>query len=371
MLKVEPGVVRAIEAVRTGAQEALVEVCGADERAINYLDLTGPVAPGDRVLLNTTAARMGLGTGGMHFVMKRIGSEGEPEPEEGREQSGHIIKLRYTPLQFSCLSAEEPDSPYHETLRTASNLGGAPVIATPLHSMIAPAAAGVKATSPELRVVYVMTDAAALPIAVSRLVSQLAEVGLLDATVTCGQAFGGDYEAVNIFSGLLTARVAAEADVIIAGQGPGNVGTATLYGFGGIEQGEIINAASVLNGRAVAVPRISFAEPRERHRVVSHHTLVALGRVALARATVVLPRMAQERAEQVRAKLDAADIPTRHDLVTESGEAGLAELAERGVEIKSMGRAVADDPEFFLAAAAAGEYAAGLLERGAEAGGPE
>jgi len=364
MLKAERGVVVGIEEVRAGAQEALVEVRGSEERAINYPILTGEIAPGDRVLLNTTAVRLGLGTGGTHFVMKRMGNKGEETSETQPEQGGHIIKLRYTPMQFSCLSAEEPDSPHHEALRTASNLGRAPVIACPLHSLVAPAAAGVKAVSPGSSVAYVMTDAAALPMAVSRLVAQLTQAGLLDATVTCGQAFGGDYEAVNIFSGLLTAKVAAGADVIIAGQGPGNVGTDTLYGFGGIEQGEIINAASVLCGLPVAVLRISFAEPRERHRVVSHHTLVALGRVALSRATVVIPQMAEDRARQVLANLEAADIPARHDIVTQSGEIGLAELAERGVEVKSMGRSVADDPEFFLAGAAAGEYAAGLLEPG-------
>jgi hypothetical protein len=363
MLTVEQGVVLSIETERAGAQEASVEVCGATERALNYPDLTGPIAPGDQVLLNTTAVRMGLGTGGLHFVMKRIGAEGETELEAPQEQPGHIIKLRYTPLQFSCLAAEEQESPYHDVLKTASDLNGTPVVACPLHSMLALAAAGVKATSPDLRVVYVMTDSAALPISVSRLVTQLKNAALLDATVTCGQAFGGDFEAVNIFSGLLTAKLAAEADIIIAGQGPGNVGTDTLYGFGGIEQGVIVNATSVLNGRPVAALRISFAESRDRHRVVSYHSLVALGRAALARAAVIVPRMADDRAQQVRERLEAADIPTRHDVVVESGEAGLAELAERGVDVKSMGRSVADDPEFFLAAAAAGEYAAGLVER--------
>jgi hypothetical protein len=361
MLKAETGIVISIEATRPGAQEALVEVGGRAERALNYPSLTGAIAAGEQVLLNTTAVRLGLGTGGLHFVMRRLGKE-EEQSETPPEQPGHIIKLRYTPLQFSLLAAEEPDSPHHEALRTASSLGGAPVIACSLHSMIAPAAAGVKAVSPKLRIAYVMTDAAALPMAVSRLVTQLTEAALLDATITCGQAFGGDYEAVNIFSGLLTARLAADADVIIAGQGPGNVGTDTLYGFGGIEQGEIINAASVLHGRPVAVLRISFADPRERHRAVSHHSLVALGRAALARATVVMPEMAQDRAREVTAKLEAADIPARHEIVTQSGEAGLAKLAECEVEVKSMGRGVADDREFFLAAAAAGEYAAGLVE---------
>lgn len=365
MLNAETGVVLSIQAERAGAQEAAVEVAGNTERALNYPRLTGPLAAGDRVVINTTAVRLGLGTGGLHFVMKRINEEDQTDPEQAQQQ-GHIIKLRYTPLQFSCLSAEEEDSPHHELLRRASRLDGAPVIACPLHSMVAPAAAGVKAASPDLRVAYVMTDAGALPIAVSRLAAQLREADLLAATVTCGQAFGGDHEAVNVYSGLLVARLVAEADVIIAGQGPGNVGTATLYGFGAIEQGEIINAASVLGGQPVAVLRISFADPRERHQVVSHHSLVALGRAALARAVVVMPEMAQQRAKQVREKLEAADIPSRHEVVVASGESGLAELSERGLEVKSMGRSIEDDREFFLAASAAGEYAARLVESESE-----
>ncbi|UCH35817.1 MAG: DUF3866 family protein [Armatimonadota bacterium] len=361
MLKAEQGIVLTVETERAGAQEVTVEVGGRTERALNYPALTQPISAGDRVLLNTTAVRLGLGTGGLHFVMKRLTDEGTEEPEPQQEAPGHIIKLRYTPLQFSCISAEEQDSPHHAVLRTAHDLSGAPVIACPLHSMIAPAAAAVKAASPALRVAYVMTDAAALPMPVSRLVQQLKQADLLDASVTCGQAFGGDYEAINIFSGLLTARLVAKADIIIAGQGPGNVGTGTLYGFGGIEQGEIINATAVLHGRPVAVLRISFADPRERHQVVSHHSLVALGRVALARAAVIVPEMVEERAEQVRERLEAVEIPARHDVVTQSGEAGLWELARRRVDVKSMGRSIEEDREFFLAASAAGEYAAGLV----------
>ena len=58
------GVVTAILAERAGLQK--VEVDG--ERAYVLTQLIGTVAVGDRVVVNTTAVDLGLGTGGWHFV---------------------------------------------------------------------------------------------------------------------------------------------------------------------------------------------------------------------------------------------------------------------------------------------------------------
>ena len=90
-------------------------------------------------------------------------------------------------------------------------------------------------------------------------------------------------------TGLLAARHVLGAEVIVVTQGPGNLGTGTRWGFSGVACGEAVNAAAVLGGRPVAALRISDADPRERHRGVSHHSLTSYGRVALARADVVVP----------------------------------------------------------------------------------
>ena len=90
-------------------------------------------------------------------------------------------------------------------------------------------------------------------------------------------------------SGLLAARLVAGADVAVVAQGPGNLGTGTRWGFSGVSAGEAVNAAGVLRGRPVAALRVSAADARERHRGVSHHSLTALGRVALVPADVVVP----------------------------------------------------------------------------------
>jgi len=149
--------------------------------------------------------------------------------------------------------------------------------------------------------------------------------------------------------------------VVVVAQGPGNVGTETEWGFGSIAQADQLNAAGVLGGMPIAVPRISFADQRPRHRGVSRQSLVTLGRVTLVQTVVGVPQMAPEKLEMVHRQLDDEQITERHEVLVARGEAGLQELARRGVEVESMGRRVDQDPEFFLAAAACGAIAAERL----------
>jgi hypothetical protein len=93
-----------------------------------------------------------------------------------------------------------------------------------------------------LKAAYVMTDGAALPMQFSQAVNWLKEQGIIHGTVTVGHAFGGELEAVNIYSGLLAAYEAFHPDVIIVTMGPGIVGTGTKWGFTGVEQGMVLNA---------------------------------------------------------------------------------------------------------------------------------
>ena len=117
-----------------------------------------------------------------------------------------------------------------------------------------------------------MTDGAGLPLALSDLVAELRDRELVDATVTYGHAFGGDYEAVSIFSALAVARHVAGADVAVVAMGPGIVGTNTRLGFSGMEVGPILDAAVALGGLPIACLRVSFADPRARHHGLSHHS---------------------------------------------------------------------------------------------------
>ena len=159
-----------------------------------------------------------------------------------------------------------------------------------------------------------MQDGGALPAWFSRTCATLRQAGWLAATVTTGQSFGGDLETVTVHTGLLAARHVLGADIAVVAQGPGNLGTGTRWGFSGVAAGEAVNAVAALGGRPVASLRVSDADPRERHRGVSHHSLTAYGRVALARADVVVPALDGTFGALVAA--GAARLSGRHRIVT-------------------------------------------------------
>ena len=198
----------------------------------------------------------------------------------------------------------------------------------------------------------------------SRSYAELREAGLLAGSVTVGQAFGGDLEAVTVHSGLLAARLALAADLVVLTQGPGNLGTGTRWGFSGVAAGEAVNAAAVLGGRPVGSLRVSAADPRERHRGVSHHSLTAYGRVALMRCAIAVPDFGAEPGLEGLVEpvaQAAALLGRRHDLVPVDLTGLLSLLVSSPIRLSSMGRGVRDDPAYFLAAAAAGRHAAHLL----------
>jgi len=332
----------------------MASIDGKEEACIAYPDMVGEITPGQQVLLNTTAQTLGLGTGGYHYIIANLhGDDQELQP------GGHIMKLRYTPMQMKVLSVEEEDSPHHSEMVKADSLDGIPVLVGTLHSMLAPLCIYLRDLG--LKVVYVMTDGAALPIAFSHNVDWLKREGWLSATVTAGHAFGGDLEAVNVYSGLLAARRVAAADVIIVAMGPGIVGTGTRWGFSGIEQGEILNAADTLGGRAMAVPRISFADARTRHRGISHHTLTVLSRVCRVSALLPLPQLDTEQMYLLCEQLVREKIADRYQLCLEDGRDDLQLLKECGLKITTMGRGVEEEKEYFLTLAAAARTARRLI----------
>lgn len=305
-------------------------------RAYSLTQLTGTVAVGDRVVLNTTAVDLGLGTGGWHVVhwnTERTVFE-DPGP-------GHIMKLRYTSLQVDAGSTEE-----HEPA-AATDLGAMPVVVGSLHSQVPGVAAAIRGARPDARLTYVMTDGAALPIVISDLVEAMTRSGLIDATITAGHAFGGDLEAVSVPSALALARHATHADVAIVAMGPGVVGTSSPLGTSALEVAPILDAAAALGGRPVAVLRMSDGDERARHRGVSHHSRTALD---LVRSSVLVaaPR--------------AGDFEhDRHDVRVVEGPDVPALLDDLGLHVTTMGRGPAEDPLFFRATGAAGALAASLL----------
>jgi hypothetical protein len=366
------GVVEAITAEHVGAQELRVRVAGniaggvdggTLRAAINLLALNLALRPGERVLLNTSAVELGLGTGGFDFVVCSLDQTDLRGPAPG-----HIMKLRYTPLQLPVLAVEAPESRYHQALRQFESLEECPVVCAELHSQLPAICFGARwglreeGWKREPRIVYVMTEGAALPLGISRMVPRLKELGFVQTTITAGQAFGGDLEAVNLYSALAAARVAAEADLIVVAQGPGNVGTDTGLGFSGVEQGLAVNAATSLGGIPILAPRISFADSRERHRVVSHHTLTVLQRVALVPALIALPRLPDEELAAIQADLAAIGAEDLHQTVVVAADRAFDEFRALDLRVTTMGRTVEQERAFFLACIAAGLLAAQVVE---------
>ncbi|MBC8103051.1 MAG: DUF3866 family protein [Cytophagales bacterium] len=362
MLAVVRAVVSAITRADAQAVALLALADGEAEprRALAYPAITGPVAVGDSVRLNITATDLRLGTGGVDFVMS---VEGQPLPTVFGDPVGgeHIVKLRYTPLQHAVRVAEM-DPAHAGTWEMASTLLQSPVVVCGLHSQIAPVAAGVKAARPEARIAYVWTDSAALPLAFSDLVRDLKTAGLIEVTLTAGQAFGGDYECVSDASALLAARWVARADVVIVAPGPGNAGTGTRFGFSGVEQGPLLDLTGRLWGTPIGVLRLSLADKRDRHYGLSHHSVTSLGLLAQSPGIVAWPEIpigVPEKAyREVKEAVENSPIAALHTVEIADGAPGLALLAERGVPVTSMGRAPVQDPLCFHAAAAAGAVAA-------------
>ena len=330
-------------------------------RAIAYVDLVGAPEIGDEVLLNTGALDKGLGTGGYAFVVAV--PERLPDPTLGL---GHIVKARYTPLQQMFLAIDEQDSPHHATLATddaSVSLDALPVVVADLHSALPAVLAGIRTLAPTARVAYVMTDGGALPMAFSRAVVGLVEAGWLASTITVGQAFGGQHEAVTLHSALLACRHVLDVDVAVVIQGPGNVGTGTPWGYTGVAAGEALNAVHTLSGRGIAALRVSFADPRGRHRGLSHHSRTAYGKVCLVPADVPVlsPTNDEQQLVSEQARDLVGDAAGGLTLQMVDGSGLLEALGQSPVALSTMGRGLDEDPEAFLASAAAGRYAASLL----------
>jgi hypothetical protein len=321
-----------------------------DSRAYVLVGLTGPVAVGDEVVVNTTAVDLGLGTGGWHVVHWNLARRDLWIPGDG-----HIMKMRYTSLQSDTGAAEERLAPV-DTTDALLQLGGVPVVVCSLHSQVGVVAAVIATQRRDLRVSYVMTDGAALPLALSDLVHDLRGRGWLHGTITAGHAFGGDLEAVSVPSALELAVGLQRADVVVVGMGPGVVGTGRPLGTTSVEVAAVIDAAAALDARPIVAVRASDADARDRHRGLSHHTTTAL-RLAAVSADVPVPE-----GTEFDHVADSVPAPHRVVRVPVPDVAGL--FAAHELHITTMGRGPDADPLFFACAAAAAVDAVSVRRRG-------
>jgi hypothetical protein len=216
----------------------------------------------------------------------------------------------------------------------------------PLHGHLAAAAwAAAKAASGS-KIGYVQTGGGALPGSLSRDVARLRERGLLVGHITAAPSYGGEHEAISVAGALDAAAAKLGWDAVIAGPGPGIIGSDTSLGHGGIAALDTAHAALSLGLPTLLSPRLSSADPRERHRPVSHHTLTVL-KMLLAPVEVVVPS-----GNPVAMAHLAEATGWRHRLHEEPADLG--GYANSGLPAKTMGRTLGEDPLFFAAALAAG-----------------
>lgn len=300
------------------------EVDGAG--CVAYPRLTGPVALGDDVVVNVQARELGLGSGGFDVLHANLTRGLDLELDEG----AHVIKLPYTSLQMAVRHAEE-DGPL------ASELGSIPVVCCSLHSQLAPVCAGIGSG---VRVAYVQVAGGALQVSLSDSVRALRCRGLVETSVAAGPCVDGDVACATVASALAWAAGAGYG-ALVCSVGPGIVGTGSRLGHGGLAAADAANAVSALGGAPILAARYSEADPRERHRGVSHHTRSAL-ELCLGEVDVAWP-----------VGLEApAWLESRVEVAVDGWREACA-----GLELSHMGRGVDDDPWFFAVAFAAGRLA--------------
>ncbi len=353
MLKLRRGVV-------VGTDPLTVQIDGERRPAWADAGLVGEVAEGDEVVVNTEAADLGLGSGGFDVVHVNLTRGLDAEGSTGGE---HVMKLNYTSLQHSIDPVEAPETAERATAEAR------PVLVLPLHGHLAPSAWAADRARPGIRLGYVQTSGGALPGELSRDVAELRDRGLLAGHVTAGAAYGGEHEAVTTLGALDAAAINLEVDAILCGPGPGILGSATLYGHGGMAALESAHAALALGLPTLLCPRLSASDPRPRHRGLSHHTesvlSLLLGSVRVPVPEIQLagwPTGEDEETVDMPSVLDALHrvCDDRHDVEVETVE--LDEYERSGLPVRTMGRTLAEDPLFFAAPLAAGRALATASE---------
>jgi hypothetical protein len=342
-LKLRRGVV-------VSAEPLTVEVDGEWRPAWADTALLGEMREGDEVVVNVEALDLGLGSGGFDVVHVNL-TRGL---EAGGASGEHVMKLNYSSLQHPVDPVELLARPAGEEGAPGPREVAPPVLVLPLHGHLAPAAWAVSEASPGIKVGYVQTAGAALPGALSRDVAELRERDLLCGHITAAPTYGGEHEAISVAGALEAAARRLEWDAIVAGPGPGIIGSDSRLGHGGMAALDTAHASLALGLPTLLSPRLSSSDPRERHSPVSHHTLTVM-QMLLAGVEVPVPS-----SDPVPIAVLATAAGWRHRLHEAPIDPDGYEAS--GLPIRTMGRSIAEDPLFFAAALASGRALADLRQ---------
>jgi hypothetical protein len=338
MLKLRRAVVASLDPLE-------IEIDGERRRAWVDEAMVGACEIGDAVIVNVEALDLELGSGGFDVVHVNL--------TRGLEASGsddqHVMKLNYTSIQHPVGSIERPVDAAASDREPA-----VPVLAIGLHGHLAPTAWSTAGNSPDRtpRVGYVQTGGGALPGSLSRDVKDLMARGLLAGHITAGPAYGGQAEAISLVGAIDAAR-GLGWDAVIAGPGPGILGSATAYGHGGMAALDAAHAGLSLGAGVALSPRLSAGDPRPRHQGLSHHSQAVMT-LLLGPVNIPMP-VGQEGLAGLIEGLSRQD----HSITYE--EIDLAGYSTSGLPQRTMGRSIEEDPDFFAAPLAAGTGFARLI----------
>jgi hypothetical protein len=299
----------------------------ADARpALADVVLVGACEVGDEVVVNVQGRDLGLGSGGFDLVHVNLtrGLRGQGLVD------AHVMKLNYTSLQHAVLPVEGEELAV--PLRRPAAVFG-------LHGQLPPLAWAAGQAAPEARIGFVQTAGGALPGGMSDVVRTLREEGLLAGHLTAGPAYGGEGEAVSTAGAIHHALHDREWDAVVVGPGPGILGSASALGHGGMVALDSAHVALALGCEVLLVARMSAADPRPRHRGLSHHTRTVL-ELLLAPVAVPLPAGVE------------LNLPSGH--LARYAAVDLKGYEDSGLPSTTMGRPLGEDPDFFAAALAAG-----------------
>jgi len=312
---------------------------GSARPAVVDVALLGPCDVGDELIVNVQARDLGLGSGGFDIVHVNLTKGLAGDGVAG----AHVMKLNYTSLQHAVRPVEEEQGESHGALPVE-----APVGVLALHGQLAPLAWSFSQAAPRARLGFVQTPGGALCGGHSRVVRRLLDDGLLAGHISAGASFGGQQEAITTAGALHHGARELDWDAIVCGPGPGIVGSGSTLGHGGLHALDSAHTALALGAEVLLVARMSSADPRERHRGISHHTLTVL-ELLLAPVTVALPLECLDT---------SAPRASRHEW--RGVAVDLDAYAASGLSAETMGRPLDEDPLFFAAALAAGVVLAEL-----------
>jgi hypothetical protein len=239
-----------------------------------------------------------------------------------------------------------------------------PIVYAILHSMISPLVTTIKHIKPNAIISCVYTYGGAMNANNSFTLKKLRSSELINSVITTGECYGGDYESINITTGIIFGFNQLNSDIIIVCCGPGVAGSSTFYGFSTFDFIGLIYISKLLGLCPVLIPRISMADKRERHRGVSMQSLSILQTLDFpVHVPVYKDNEDIEGFNYIYNQLSDNGIMNKHKVQFIDNPVIKKNIDCMNINTRVMGRNYIEDPWFFNNCSSAGVYSVELLDK--------